>query len=452
MNVSVIGISHHTASVAVRESFALPGDAAGAFLQAIRADGKLTEALVLDTCNRTEIYFVWPREFDFAGYLLDLIAKINGVEAITELDGLYRHDGQAAVEHLFAVAAGLDSQIVGEAQILGQLKTAYRLAVGGRAAKFLLRRLMHQTFRVGKRVRTETQLGQGAGSVAQASVALASQIFDTLAGKSVMLVGAGQTAELAARALLRNGAAAITVANRTLCRAQDVAMALAKGRTEQEAAAANDTVETDARTAVPPKVEARAIKLDEIPAAIGEVDLVICSTGSTEPVLTAGGLAGPLRNAGRPVCIIDIAVPRDVDDAVGELPDVYLYNLDDLDRLVAQNLQQRRREIPRAEAIVAEQVRQFSHWIESRQVAPTIQLLRRRLDDLRHAEIKRYGKKFAASDAGQLERFTESLSKKILHKPIAFLHGLAKSGDTPEAMAAVDTLRRMFDLDQFDVE
>ena len=313
---------------------------------------------------------------------------------------------------------------------------------------------------MGKRVRTETQLGKGAGSIAQAAVALAKQIFSSFAGKGVLLVGAGETAELVARTLLLNGADRITVANRTLYRAQHIAAELAAGRisesTDGEAPPGDDSEQARSGRrqngqgpTVPAKVQTRAIDLDGLPAAVAEADLVICSTGSPEPVLKAEQLAGPLRRAGQ-VCIIDIAVPRDVEPALGDLPNVYLHDIDDLGRLVDQGLQRRRREVPRAKAIVAEEVRQFDRWLTSRQVAPTITLLRRHFDALRKAEIKRYGRKFAEADAEQLDRFTRSLANKLLHDPMTFLHAITREHETPDSMVAVDVLRRMFGLDAYE--
>jgi len=440
MKVSVIGISHHGASVAIRESFALPGETAGRLLRAIQAEEVIAEAMVLDTCNRTEVYFVWSREHDFAAYLLGHAARIKGAEALPQTDALYRHDGQAAITHLFRVAAGLDSQVVGEDQILGQIRSAYRQAAEARTARFLLNKLLHAALRVGKRVRSETQLGKGAGSVAAAAVALAKQIFSRLAGKRVLLVGAGETAELAARTLLLNGADRITVANRTLYRAQHMAAELAAGPS-------GDSPDRPGGAPTPPPVQTRAIDLAGVPAAAAEADLVICSTGSPEPVLTGEHLAGRRRGADQ-MCIIDLAVPRDVDPAVGNLPNVYLYNLDDLSRLVDQDLRRRRQEVPRVEAIIGEEIRQFDRWLASRQVAPTITLLRKRLDTLRAAEIDRYGGKFA--DTEQLDRFTRSLVSKILHDPMTFLHAIAHDRETPDSMVAVDVLRRMFGLDAYE--
>ena len=461
MKVAVIGISHHTAAVAAREQFALPGGLAGEFLHNLRAEGAFEEAMVLDTCNRTEVYFV-PRDpadpLDPLEKLLACIERVKGVKATIDPAAFYRHDGQEAATHLFRVAAGLESQIVGEHQILGQLKTAYQLALNKHTARFLLNKMLHRAFRVGKRIRTETQLGRGSTSVAHAAVDLAGHIFSSLEGKAVLLVGAGETAELTARVLMRCKVGRIIVANRTLSKAQAVAanllaLAPAPARSAAQADAFED--ETDDPSAHAPAAsspgdtETSAIQLAQIPDVIAEVDLVICSTAAPGVVLKCEELEAPLRRSSRSLFIVDIAVPRDVDGRLGRLDNVFLYNMDDLDRLVAQNIERRRQEIPRAEAIVDDEVQRFFTWINSLSVAPTIKLLQQRLGQLRKAEIGRYGSRFCPDDREQLEKFAGGLCSKMLHQPISFLRRLAEAeqGYAGDQLAAVDMIRRMFELD-----
>jgi len=469
MKISVIGISHHTAPVEVRERFALPGDLPRRLLRAIHAENVLEEALALDTCNRTELYFVPRQERDSLEYILGHVGGLKGAELRAETDGaaFYRHEGAAAVGHLFRVAGALDSQVVGEHQILGQLKDAYRIALEERTAKFFLNKLLHCAFRVGKRVQTETELGRGSINVAQQAVDLAEQIFSDFADKSALLVGAGQTAELAARRLIRRGIRRIVVANRTLERAQQLARDLAAAGTRDLAADPDEeggrpgqvrcpalqqlfaergqAAQPDSSPADSP--EAEAVELKEIPRVLGEVDLVICSTGSPEPVLRAEELSEKIRRAKRTLFIVDIAVPRDVDPKLAALPNVFLYNMDDLEQVVARNIERRRGEVPRAEAIVADEMEQFVKWCNSRQVAPTIKLLQRRFGMVRQGEIQRYGKKFTSDDRDQLDRFTQSLCNKLIHRPMAFLRQLSEEAPTSDQLAAVDVVRRMFDLD-----
>jgi len=471
MALSVIGMSHLTAPVEVREQFALPEDLARQLLRAFHAENTFEEALILDTCNRTEVYAVSGEREGAMDYLLGHIARLKGAGAVTDTSRFYHHQGIAAVDHLFHVAAALNSQIVGEHQILGQVKDAYRLALEERMARFFLNKVLHWAFRVGKTVQSKTDLGRGSVSVAKAAVDLAGQIFASLADKSVMLVGAGQTAELAARALIRANVGRVVVANRTLSRAQDVASGLLAPSPSDEVEIPDDlgADEPDAVAQCPAVLRSRdgrgadgapdpqshqlltqAIQLAEIPRVIGEVDLVICSTASPELVLTREDVGEAIGRSGRSVFIVDIAVPRDVDPELGRLDNVFLYNMNDLDSIVARNVDRRRQEIPKAEAIVEYEVQQFARWLDSLAVTPTIKLLRQRLAVLQQAEVDRYGRKFASDDREQLEQFTRGLCNKIAHPPIAFLRGLADAGGDSDRLAAVDIIRKMFELDELE--
>jgi len=440
MEVSVIGTNHRTAPVHVREQVSLPGDLALQVLHRIRADETFEEALVLDTCNRTELYFVNPQCEDPLDYLLGHIGRFKGVSPPCETSAFYRHDGLTAVSHLFRVASSLDSQIVGEDEILGQVKRAYRTAQQARTVRFVLSRLLQSAFRTGKRVRTETSLGAGSASVPQAAVELARQIFSTLGGKGVLLVGAGQTGQLAARALARCGATRLIVANRTMERARRLASELLEDRNSHESK----------RRPGPDIREVRAVELSQIPSVITAVDLVICSTGSQDFVLRHEDLAESLARTRHPLLIVDIAVPRDVDPRLAELDNVFLYNIDELDCLVAENIGRRRLEIRKAEAIVRWEVEQFARWLDSLQVVPTIKLLQRRFELLQEAEIGRYGRKFGSSERLELQKFAQTMSKKILHGPISFLRRLSDNNVTSDELAAVELIRRIFDLDSLD--
>ncbi len=472
MGVSVIGISHHTALVATREQFSLPGELARKLLRSLRAEGVFEEAMVLDTCNRTEVYFTTNNKADSLQHLLDHFARIKGVATTIDSSAFYRYDGDSAIEHLFRVAAGLESQIVGEHQILAQVKNAYRLALEERTARFFLNKMLHRAFRVGKRIRSETQLGRGSTSVAHAAVDLARQIFSNLTGTAIWLVGAGQTAELVARTLIRCNVSRVIVSNRTLSRAWEVVSNLLEPKENNGSRLDEFEVETDdlsqgfqcpgllrilhKRSESPDRVvcpfpprepATEAIELRQIPDVIAKVDLVICSTASPDLVLKHEELKGILHHSNRSLFIIDIAIPRDVDPKLGDLPNVYLYNLDDLDRLVGQNIDSRRQEIPRAEAIVKDEVQEFTKWLNSLQVAPTIKLLQHRFGALRETEIKRYGKKFCSHDREQLQKFTGGLCNKMLHQPIAFLRKLSEDTANGDQLAAIDIIRQMFDLD-----
>jgi glutamyl-tRNA reductase len=480
--LTVIGLNHRTAPVEVRERFALPGDLVARLLRTIHTEPALEEAMVLATCNRTELYGVAREGHDPLAYFLDVVARIKNEPVAADRAAFYRHDGLAAARHLFHVAASLDSQIVGEHQILGQVKDAYHISCEARTAGFFLHKLLHWSFRVGKRVQMETDLGRGSAGVAPAAAELAQQIFSSLQGRAVLLVGAGQMAEGAARALLRRGATRLVVANRTLARAQQLAYDLvhtpaAAGEEEGcpdqaapaaavvcpallalealEAAEAKEGVSgldgaglrTPSLAQTPPVVAAQAIGLEDIALVLPSVDLVISSTGSPEVVLTYDGLAEGLRRRRRPLFIVDIAVPRDVDERLAGLDNVFLYNIDDLDRLVARNVERRRQEVPRAEAIVEDELLEFSRWLASLQLAPMIKLLRDQLDALQQAHIDRYGKQFSDADRERLKAFTQTLCNQILHQPTTFLRELSKDGSTSENLQTVDIVRRLFGLD-----
>jgi glutamyl-tRNA reductase len=462
----VIGLNHRTAPVAVREPFALPGDTVLRLLRAFRAGPALEESLLLATCNRTELYAVPRAGHDPLAHFLEHLGHVRGGPVSADPAVFYRYDGLEAARHLFRVAASLDSQILGEHQILGQVKDAYRLAVQARTAGFLLNRLLHRSFRVGKRVQGETQLGCGSVGVATAAVELARQIFSTLQGRTVLLVGAGQNAECAALAILRAGALRLIVANRTVERARQLAHDIvqpaacdpcpldetAEGAATCSALRAAGAVESDPRIGAPPpagpQVATEAIGLEDLAAAVARADLVITSTGSPQAVLTRDALAPVLCGRRRPVFIIDIAVPRDVDPRLAEVDNVFLYNLDDLDRLVARNLERRRAEVPRAEAIVEDELGAFAAWLSRLEVAPTLRLLNEWIDAQRRATIDRYGRKFTEADREQLERFTQTLGSRFLARPVEFLKALSENGSTSERLAAVDLVRRMFGLDE----
>ena len=441
MGIAVIGINHRTAPVNVRERLALPGGLAEQLLQAVRSESVLAEALVLDTCNRTEVYYLSKDRSSHLDYLLGHIAQLKGTSETANRSLFYHHRGTDAVSHLFRVAASLDSQIVGEYQILRQLKAAHRLALQAGTSRFVLNRLFRSAFQVGKQVQTQTQLGHGSVGVSLAAVELAEQILTDLADRTVLLVGAGENAELTAQALIRRGVTRLLVANRTIHRARDLADELLKDRSPKAGKAFEE---------IRPRRESLttgAVGLADIPSVIAQADLVLCSIDSTAPVLTYQVQAKALAKRDRPLLIIDISVPRCVESRLGRLPNVFLKNIDDLNTMVSRNIEHRQSEIPAAQAIVKHHVQQFGRWLDSLQVAPTIKLLRRHFEQLRQDQIARYGQKFALTEQQELEQFAKSLSGKMLHRPLQFLKKLPVDSSSPEDMAAVDTIRQMFDLD-----
>ncbi len=440
--LSVIGVSHRTAPVAVRERVAVPGELTGRVLRALRAGRAVEEAVVLDTCNRTELYAVAPAEADLPGLFLAAVGQAKDAPP-PELDPavVYRHDGSAAVRHLLRVAASLDSQIVGENEILGQVKRAFRLAVEARTTRLLTNRLFHAAFRAGKRVRTETDLGRGASSVARAAVDLAGQVFGSLAERTVLLVGAGEAAADAARTLLAAEATRLLVTNRTPERAEALVASVLAPRGE---ACAPEEAKTPA---VPEGVTATVRPYDALAEAAAEADLVCCSTGAEAPVLTKAALAAALGRSDRSLVVLDLAVPRDVEPAASELPNVFLYTLDDLDRLVERNLEARRAEVPRAEAIVEDEAAALARWTASRGAVPTVRELLAHVERLRADEVRQHAREFADADREHLDAFTQHLVKRLLHKPLAFLRGADEEAALSRAMERADAIRRIFDLD-----
>jgi glutamyl-tRNA reductase len=464
MRLALVGTSHHVAPVGVRERYSLPGGLARELLCAMRADGAAEEALVIDTCNRTEVYLAASGDVDEREYVAGHLRRLKGLSD-DDMSSLYAKSDLEAVRHLFRVVCSLDSQVVGEYQILRQAKDAYSLAVEVGVNGFFTDRLMHAAFAAAKRVLSETQLGRDSVSVPHAAVDLARRVFSSLEGRTVLLIGAGETAHLAARALMRHGVSRIVVANRTLSRAREVGEELLSRRDEASAGKGGGSarrghdrwgttpgsMERPLDPADPCRTlaggrapEVSAITIEDVPAALAGVDLVISSTGAPGAVLTMETAGAVLKDRERPLIVIDIAVPRDVEERIGGVANVFLHNIEDLNRIVAENSERRRLEIPKAEAIVEEEAARFAAWQKSLALAPTIRLLVRRFEELRRDEVRRYG---GAAAGGDIERFAEALCNKILHGPLSYLRETAEKGTESERMAAVELIRRMFDLD-----
>ncbi len=426
MNLVLVGLNHRTAPVEVRECLAPSPEAAGSMLAEVLAIPGVREALLVSTCNRVELLAAaedaGAAGADIAGWL----AAGRRVPEEAVRGALYVHAGEEAVRHLFRVAASLDSMVLGEPQILGQIKEAYRAAAEAGATRTVLNRLLHKTFQVAKKVRTETNIGGAAVSISFAAVELAKKIFDQLEGLSVLLVGAGEMAELAAEHLVGGGVSRLLVANRTLERAVELKERLGGG------------------------LAGGAHSLGDLGVVLGEVDIVITSTGSPEPVITYELARNALkRRRGRPVFMIDIAVPRDVEPAVAQVDGCFVYDIDDLTEVVEQNRAARQDEAARAEGIVAEEVVKFNRWLASLEVVPTIAELTGKAEELRAAEVARTLHDLGRLEPGQAEaidRLTRALVKKLLHDPIMFLKDGAhkKSDDTRRQQLAL--ARRIFAL------
>ena len=419
-DIVLVGLNHRTAGVDVRERFALAEHCAPD-TWAVPCTEPLSEALILSTCNRVELVGVGADADSVRGHLLRSWAGARQAEPGELAPYLYEYTGTEAVRHLFAVASSLDSMVLGEPQILGQLKQAYRRSVESRATGVILNRLLHKAFSVAKRVRTETAVAANAVSISYAAVELARRIFGDMPKHRALLVGAGEMAELAAMHLLQAGIDEIVVVNRTRERAVELAN----------------------------RFHGRAAGFEELGARIAEADIVITSTGSPEPIIRARDLRAVLRSRkNRPMFFIDIAVPRDIDPDVNGLDNVYLYDIDDLREVVEENLAGRREEAAKAEAILDEEVALFSHWLESLESQPTIVELVRRGERAAEEELARTLKRLGPLDENQRAAITamaHAIAHKLNHAPIMFLKedGMAREG----APARVNLVRRIFALD-----
>lgn len=404
MPLFVAGLSHRTAPVEVREQLALEDEKLRDVLAEVLGTGALDEAVILSTCNRVEVYGVAAAPGQARTAVFRCLARQRGADAVALDPYLYTHLGPDAVRHTFRVAASLDSMIVGEPQILGQVKDAFALAQASEAVGPALHALFTQAFAVAKKVRTETEIGRHAVSVSFAAVELARKIFDDLAGRGVLLLGAGEMGEAAARHLLEQGAFPVYVANRTWSRAQELARALS----------------------------ATAVPLAELPGTLAVVDIVVTSAAAGEPLVTRDLVARAMHGrAGRPLFFIDIGVPRNVDARVEELDGVYCYDIDDLRQVVDANLRQRQREAQRAEVLVEREVGRFMTRLADADVVPTIVSLRERLEAIRVGEVRKALARLgdpSPETREAIEALSTAIVNKILHAPITKLRESSRAG------------------------
>ncbi len=410
MALHVFGISHNSAPLEVREKLAFPAERQADVLADLASQPGVGEAVLVSTCNRTEVYCRAEDAATVRGWLAREAAK-SGVALEAHL---YWHTEDAAVRHAFRVASGLDSMVVGEPQILGQVKESVRAAEGAGTVGPTLGRLFQNTFAVAKQVRSETALGAASISMAAAALKLAQNLFGDLSRTSVLLVGVGEMVELAATYFVAQRPRAVVVANRTVERGEAFAE----------------------------RFGAEAIALTQLPARIAEFDVVITATASSLPILGKGLIEGALRaRKRRPMFIADLAVPRDVEPQVAELPDVFLYSLDDLGKIVQQGAQSRQAAVTDAEAIVERRVAAFREWQGARAAVPAIVELRRRADEYRESELARARARLAKGEDPHavLEAFARGLANKFLHHPMQALSHAAE-GDRDSLARAVRVL------------
>ena len=419
MALFVAGLSHRNAPVELRELLALDEDKLRELLRDLAGTGVVREAIILSTCNRVEAYAVAEVPGEARAAVFRQLCRHRGVEPATVEAALYTYAEGDAIRHAFRVASSLDSMVIGEPQILGQVKDAFALAQSCEVVGPALHSLFTQAFAVAKKVRTETEIARHAVSVSFAAVELAKKIFAGLQGKAVLLVGAGKMSELAARHLVEHGVFPVYVTNRTWARAQEMARALSG-------------------TAMP---------FDELPTALGAVDIVITSTGAPEPVIRRDAVQRVMQGRrGRPLFFIDIAVPRDVEASVDALDDVYCYDIDDLKQVVDANLRERGREAHRAEALVDREVAKFLARQGDVEVIPTIVSLRERLEAIRTSEVKRTLARLPGATPETreaVEALSTAIVNKILHAPITKLRESSRAG-TPRSW--LDLVHELFGL------
>ena len=402
MSLVLIGVNHKTAPIEVRERIAISRDDLPETTRALAAVPGVAECMIVSTCNRVEI--LAAVESDAAG-LAGFLQRHFGLDPALLAPHLYEHRDQEAVRHLFRVAASLDSMVVGEPQILGQVKDAFAAARAAGTVGGQLEHLLQSTFAAAKRVRTETEIGSNSVSIASVAVELARKIFGSLQGRTVFLVGAGKMSELAARHLVQQGAGAILVTNRTLERARRMAESFA----------------------------GQVIPFEQLYEAASQADIVISSTGAPHPIFRREhGQAFMHRRRNRPMFFIDIAVPRDVDPAMGKLEGIFVYDIDDLQAVAAVHMVERSREATDAEALIAAEVERFHQRLLTVNVAPAIVALQHQAEEIRQAELRRAQARLASLNAEQLaavEALTRGLVNKFLHPPMQALKQAAREND-----------------------
>ncbi|MBV9473243.1 MAG: glutamyl-tRNA reductase, partial [Solirubrobacterales bacterium] len=395
-----IGVSHKTAPVEVRERLALPEAQAAGFLRDLRGTGEVQEAVAISTCNRTELYLVVGNPVEAESRALSMLATQAGIRLSELASSIYSLRNCDAARHLYQVTAGLDSMIVGEAEIQGQVKRSYEAAIGGETVGPLTNHLFKAALATGKRVRTETAIGERQLSLPAVAVALAREQVGDLHGRLAVIVGTGETGELAARALADSGARMVFVASRR----RDRAISLAR------------------------RYGGESVMFDQLPSALERTDIVVTATASPHLLLEARELAEVMQSRrGRPLLLIDLAVPRDIDSLCGELDGVSLYDVDDLEAVIARNRRVRQAEARKAEGIIEQEIQHFAAWLGSLEVLPTVAALRRHAVEIATQVVAENAGKWDGASERDLERvdaIAQAIVNRILHRPTARLKEL----------------------------
>ncbi len=425
MNLIIVGLSHKTAPVEIREKLSFPSQTIGEPLNRLCTSYGINEGVIISTCNRVEIFAVTQDIEKGLWQLKRFMSDYHNIPMEGLDEHLYTYTSEDAARHIFRVASGLDSMVLGEPQIFGQVKDAYGYALQHRTAGVIINKLFHKAFSVAKRIRTETKIGSSAVSISYAAVELAKKIFGTLEGKSVMLIGAGEMAELAAKHLLSNGVQEIIVANRTYERAIE----MAKG------------------------FNGTPIMFREFPHYLKRVDIVIASTAAPKYIIRPEQIDEVIKERkNRSMFFIDISVPRNVDPLINNIDNIYLYNVDDLQGVVEANMKERAKEARAAEVIIDEEIENFYKWVKSLDVVPTIVALKKKIEDIRKGEVEKALSGLNGlqeKDIQVIDAMTKAIVNKIVHDPVTHLK---KEANKVEGDFYIEAARRLFDLNTEEVE
>jgi glutamyl-tRNA reductase len=418
-DIVIVGLNHRSAPVEVRERLAFPADTVGHALRGLVDRDGIAEGVILSTCNRVEVCVLAGQGYQGTDSVKEFLSAWHGIPHAELSAYLYHHLGEDAVRHLFRVSSSLDSMVLGEPQILGQVKDAYGYACEFKSIGPVLDKFYTKAFSVAKRVRTETKVASSAVSVSYAAVELAKKILGDLTDKTVMLIGAGEMCELAARHLLSAGAKGILVTNRTFERAVRLAE----------------------------EFDGTPVRYEELTVHLKRADIILSSTGAPHFILKREDVEEVIRiRRNRPMFFIDMAVPRDIDPDANQIDNVYVYDIDDLNNVIETNLEERQREAEKAEEIVVAEVAMFRRWLESQQVTPTIVSLRRKFEEIKQAEVAKALSALGAQDPKTrkvVESLASSILNKVLHPPIS---SLKRDSDARSPMEMVAVVREIFDL------
>ena len=418
INIYLTGLNYKKAPMHALEKFSFNESECLNFLVKTRSIKPFDEVVLLSTCNRTELYCITGQEKNqFNGKLLSTLTDYIGLDSQSLEDYFYHASNSKAVNHLFRVAAGLDSMVLGEDQILSQVKKAYAIAVEAKTADRFFHKLFHHAFRVGKRCRHETKISAGAASVGSVAIGLIQKNFSNINDKKILLIGAGNIAQVLLSNLKNIGSSDITIVNRTLSKAQELAQVF----------------------------NAEALPLTDLSKAMCKSNIIITSTSSKQEILSFDTVKQVmLERKNRPLLIVDVAVPHDVDHSVKSLYNVFLYNIYDLQQIAKKNEYFRQKEVLNVEKIITEELKEYEQWYSKQYVIPTIKDLNFFLDKIRKQEIERYGKNFREEDLKNLDLFSRGLIKKILHSPTIRLNECAIEHN----FCGACTIRKIFGLDK----